>query len=88
MNGSTIFNVSMRGWICLVLTIGLTACVLMKIPIDTQFFTIINSVLVAYVVQTQSKAKGKETNGFQDSIEINKTEGQNETKTTGRSNVA
>lgn len=48
---SQIYGVSMRGWICFVLALCLGAGVLMKIPIDTQFFTILNSVLVAYVVQ-------------------------------------
>ena len=47
---SQIFGVSMRGWICFTLTLGLTLCVLWQRPIDTQYFTIINSVLVAYVV--------------------------------------
>ena len=37
---SRLYGVSMRGWICMVLTIALSASVLMKIPIDTQFFTI------------------------------------------------
>ena len=53
-NESRIFGVSMAGWICFVLTLGLTAGVLMKIPIDTQYFTIINSVVVAYVVRRLS----------------------------------
>jgi len=58
---SQILGVSMRGWIAYTLTIGLVCCVLAKIPIDTQFFTIINSVLVAYVVQASSaKPKDKE----------------------------
>ena len=62
---SQLWGVSMRGWICLVLTLGLTACVLLKIPIDTQYFTIINSVLVAYVV-TPSKLQGNGGNGSKD----------------------
>jgi len=57
---STIFGVSMRGWIAFTLTLGLVACVLIKIPIDTQFFTIVNSVLVAYVVQANQKKDNKD----------------------------
>jgi hypothetical protein len=51
----------MAGWICFILTFFLGCSVLMKIPIDTQFFTIVNSVLVAYVVtprRKQPKADG------------------------------
>lgn len=59
---SRLYGVSMRGWICLVLTLALSASVLMKIPIDTQFFTIINSVLVAYVVQSRSQQQTKKEN--------------------------
>ena len=58
---SSIAGVSMRGWICGVLALGLTAAVLLKIPIDTQYFTIINSVLVAYVVNV--RASGNDSNG-------------------------
>lgn len=64
---SRIYGVSMRGWICLILTVALSACVLMRLPIDTQFFTIINSVLVAYVVQaklvTANKGPNEKDNG-------------------------
>ena len=48
----------MRGWICFTLTLGLTLCVLWQRPIDTQYFTIINSVLVAYVVNPARLVNG------------------------------
>ena len=55
MNGQRdILGVSMRGWICLVLAIGMTSAILMQLPIDTQYYTILNSVLVAYVVNSRA----------------------------------
>jgi hypothetical protein len=56
---SRILGVSMSGWISFILAGGTVACVLMKIPIDTQYFTIVNSVLIAYV----AKNRGQTTNG-------------------------
>lgn len=47
---SMLFGVSMRGWICVIFALGLTAIVCLKIPVDTQYYTIVNSVVVAYVV--------------------------------------
>lgn len=55
---SNIYGVSMRGWICFTLTLGLSVAILLRIPIDTQYFTIINSVLVAYVVNSRPTGNG------------------------------
>lgn len=56
---SQLLGVSMRGWICFVLAAGITAAILIRIPIDTQYFTIINSVLVAYVVNSRPFGNGQ-----------------------------
>ena len=50
---SQLVGVSMRGWICFLLALGLILSVVLKIPLDTQFVTICNSVLVAYVVNSR-----------------------------------
>lgn len=50
---SRILGVSMAGWISFVLAGGTVACVLLRIPMDTQFFTIVNSVLIAYVAKNR-----------------------------------
>jgi len=61
---SEILGVSMRGWICLLIALGFTAAILMRIPLDTQYVTIVNSVLVAYVVNSRpfSNGNGKNEN--------------------------
>lgn len=59
---SRIFGVSMAGWISFVLAGGTVACVLMRIPIDTQYFTIVNSVLIAYVAKNRPPATNGHTN--------------------------
>jgi len=59
---SNLYGVSMRGWICFVMALGLTIAILMRLPIDTQYFTIINSVLVAYVVNSRP-SNGTNGNG-------------------------
>jgi cytosine/uracil/thiamine/allantoin permease len=57
---SQLIGVSMRGWICFLLASGLTAAILLRIPLDTQYITIINSVLVAYVVNSRPHSNGKD----------------------------
>lgn len=58
---SQLIGVSMRGWICFVMAAGLTAAILLRIPLDTQYITIINSVLVAYVVNSRPFGNGNGT---------------------------
>lgn len=52
----------MAGWIAFVLAFGLSITVLMKIPIDTQYFTIVNSVLIAYVAGPRSRKTDTDDN--------------------------
>ena len=58
---SRILGVSMAGWISFVLAGGTVACVLLRIPMDTQFFTIVNSVLIAYVAKNRQLVSNGET---------------------------
>jgi len=51
----------MAGWISFVLAGGTVACVLLRIPMDTQFFTIVNSVLIAYVAKNRQLVSNGET---------------------------
>lgn len=55
-------NYVLAGWICVIFTLGLVICVIAKIPVDTQFFTIANSVIIVFVGSAVRKSGDENSN--------------------------
>lgn len=49
------FIITMAGTICFVLALTVCIASLMKIPMDTSFFTFVGNILMAFVVQNAGK---------------------------------